>query len=131
MNEKQLDQIQNELLNQIDSEAETDKNIRVAAEEIAAALALSHETRYSFNDIPYSFRYILDRSRNKVIIIAANEIKFQIAGPGKYKPFIIESNLEADYTEQECIIAAIEGFIRHVTGNIKPEILDDDNNSGV
>lgn len=125
MEEKQLDQIQNELLKDIDSETETDKNIKTAAEEIAAALFLSNKTRYSFNNVPYSFRYIFDRSHNKIIIIAANEIKFQIAG-SKYKPFVIESDVQTGYTEKECIVAAVEGFIRHVTGNIKPEILDDD-----
>ncbi len=126
MNDKQLDQIQNELLKNIDSETETDKNIRTAAEEIAAALFLSNKTRYSFNDVPYSFRYIYNKDYNKIIIIAANEIKFQIAG-SKYKPFVIESDIQTGYTEKECIIAAVEGFIRHITGNIKPEILDDDN----
>lgn len=125
MDEKQLDQIQNELLKDIDSETETDKNIKTAAEEIAAALFLSNKTRYSFNNVPYSFRYIFDRGHNKIIIIAANEIKFQIAG-SKYKPFVIESDVQTGYTEKECIVAAVEGFIRHVTGNIKPEILDDD-----
>lgn len=125
MDEKQLDQIQNELLKDIDSETETDKNIKTAAEEIAAALFLSNKTRYSFNDIPYNFRYIFDRGHNKIIIIAANEIKFQIAG-SKYKPFVIESDVQTGYTEKECIAAAIEGFIRHITGNIKPEILDND-----
>ena len=125
MEEKQLDQIQNELLKDIDSETETDKNIKTAAEEIAAALFLSNKTRYSFNNVPYCFRYIFDRGHNKIIIIAANEIKFQIAG-SKYKPFVIESDVQTGYTEKECIVAAVEGFIRHVTGNIKPEILDDD-----
>ncbi len=125
MNEIELQKIENELINSIDKETQTDNDIRTASEEIAAALVLSGSTQYSFNDIIYSFRYICNKANKQITIVAANVNKYKIAG-NKYKPFIINASLDDRYTEVQSAIAAIEGFIRHITSNIKPEYLDDE-----
>lgn len=125
MDEKELNQLQNELTQNIDQETKTDNDIRAASEEIAAALYLSGTTRYSFNDVPYTFKSIVDASHNKVIITAANETKYKMMLE-KYRPFIIEAEIDHNYSVRQTLTAAIEGFIRHITGNIKPEILDDE-----
>lgn len=125
MNDKELQSVQNDLLNEIDLETKTDNDIKAAAEEIAAALYLSGVTRYSFNNVAYTFKSMVDNANKKVIITAADEAKFKLL-LSKYRPFIIESPIDKDYTVRQTLTAAVEGFIRHITGNIKPEILDDE-----
>lgn len=124
MDERELQNIENELLNNIDEEVKTDNEIKNAAEEIAATLILSGSTKYSFNDIAYSFRYICNNQTKTITVIAANINKYKIAG-NKYKPFIINATLDESYSELQCATSAVEAFIRHVTGTMKPEYIEE------
>ena len=59
----------------------------------------------------------------KTCIIAVDELKFKIAC-GKYQPFLIEAEFDEDYSEEENLAMVIESFIRHKTGLIKPEEIE-------
>lgn len=124
MDERELQNIENELLSNINEEVKADNEIINAAEEIAATLILSGSTQYSFNDIVYSFRYICNSQTKTITIVVANVNKYKIAG-NKYKPFIINVTLDESYSELQCATSAIEAFIRHVTGTMKPEYIEE------
>lgn len=58
-----------------------------------------------------------------ILILMADINKHKLTG-GKYLPYTATSKVDKRYSVRDNIVAAVEGLVRHVTGLIKPEILE-------
>jgi hypothetical protein len=126
MDDKQLKQIQDELMQSLDEESKLEEHIKVSSETIAAYLMNHSSCNIDINNTHYRIKYKLLDMRNGeklIYMLAANMVKYKIA-PEKYVPFSISANVDNDYTMQDNIKAAAEGFVRHITGRIKPEMME-------
>lgn len=124
MDDKQLELLQQEMMQQIDQEAEVEKNITESAQVIAQELLVKKRTRTMIDEKAFSLAYhpYKDEKENKdmICILAINEFHFKIS-TGNYRPFKIEAELDHEYSEVENLQMVVESFIRHVAGLIKPE----------
>ena len=127
MNEEQLLKLQDELMKEIDKETELETHIVESAELIAKELLAKKRTRAEIDGSNFSLIsniYFDEKAKvRKTCIIAVDELKFKIAC-GKYQPFLIEAEFDEDYSEEENLAMVIESFIRHKTGLIKPEEIE-------
>lgn len=138
MDDKKLEQIQNELMKEIDKEQKTEEDIISAAETIASGLITLGKMGAAVDGKEFMFafkilekpKFVLDKDKVKkqiqvkyIYMIVTDVIKYQIAN-GKYKPFIVDAEMDERYDLKANLKAAVEGFIRHITGRIKPEMLE-------
>jgi hypothetical protein len=127
MNDKQLEQIQNELMKNLDDESRLEDHIKQSSETIASYLMGHEACNIDINNIPFRIKYkLLDmKNGNKLIyMLAANMTKYRIT-PEKYVPFSISANVDEQYSLQDNLKAVAEGFVRHITGRIKPDMLEE------
>lgn len=58
-----------------------------------------------------------------VVLFAADINKYNLSG-GKYTPFKATGKVDKNYSLRDNVKTVVEGFIRHVTGIIRPEVLE-------
>lgn len=126
MNDEKLKQIEQEILSEIDKETRIETEIVQASEEIASHLIVSKTVRTEIDGRAFHFRYrVLNGPKSKVIfMVAADIIKFELLQQ-KYKPFTISFEMDERYSEKDNLKTGVEAFIRHITGHIRPDVLDD------
>lgn len=66
---------------------------------------------------------VIEVPEDHIIILMADINKHKLTG-GKYLPYTATSKVDKRYSVRDNIVAAVEGLVRHVTGMIKPEILE-------
>lgn len=131
-----LDQLRKELEGNLDKELKEEEEIIQAIEQIASSLAIYGKANTEINGIKYMVkasvsntgRTVLDSKGNKisekqVVLIAANVVKASIM-MGEYSPLIARVDFNYDLTTKGNLIAAVEGWVRHITGTIKPEMVE-------
>lgn len=125
MDEKKLKQIEQELIQEIDNEQKIETHIFESSEEIAAHLVLNKRVQAEVNDRLYKFSYrLLEKQDKKILyVLIADVLKYNVAG-NKYIPFSAHAEMDTRYSERDNLKAVIEGFIRHITGRQKPEVLE-------
>jgi ethanolamine ammonia-lyase small subunit len=126
MDDKKLQQIQDELMKEMDKEQKIETEIVQSSEEIAANLILSKKCTADINGTQFLFNYRLLKGSKKSIIymLVANTTKYKIA-PEKYIPFTATAEMDLRYSEKDNLKTVVEAFIRHVTDRVKPETLED------
>jgi hypothetical protein len=126
MDEQKLAQIQGEIMQEMDNEAKIEKNIEEAAEAIAGNLMMNPQIIAEVNKTPYRFAYkLLPTKTGKVIyLIIADTIKYKIIG-NKYTPFTATAVVDDRYSMRDNLKTTVETWIRHLTGRIKVEALED------
>lgn len=123
MNEQDLDLLQKELMDQIDQEAEIEKNITESAQVIAQELIAKKRTRAVIDEKNFSLAYHSYKNEKDVTflcVIAINEFHFKLSS-GNYRPYKVEAEFDHEYSEVENLEMIVESFIRHLAGMIKPE----------
>lgn len=63
-------------------------------------------------------------SREHIVLFAADINKFKLSG-GKYIPFVAKSMIDKKYSLKDNARAVVKAMVGKITGNIKPEVLDD------
>lgn len=66
---------------------------------------------------------IITVPEDHIVILMADINKHKLTG-GKYIPYTATSKIDKNYSLRDNIICTVEGLIRHITGLIKPEILE-------
>ena len=122
MNEEELQKIEQELLKQIDQEVDQDKQITQQAQEIAASLSLQGMANASINGREFAITYNT-RGKN-IAMVAADRAKYQLVGE-KYRPYVIQAEVDNKFSLRENLEAVVESFIRHLVGAIHPEPLEE------
>lgn len=126
MDDRKLQQIQDELMRELDQEQKIEKEIVQSSEDIAAHLMLSKRCVTEINGTQYLFNYRLLQNAGKSVMymLVANTVKYKIASD-KYIPFTATAEMDHRYTERDNVKTLVEAFIRHVTDRIKPDTLED------
>lgn len=127
MNDKELEKVQHELENKLTEEEKTDNMIISAAQEIASALII-HKGKlydYTINDVKYLFNYCIDPKTKDIVVAIVNVDRYNLSN-GKLGLNTARAPLDENYSLKEGLASVIEGYIRHITGNIKPEMLEDE-----
>ena len=122
MNEDQLKKIEQELLNQLDQEVNQDQQIATQAKEIASSLNLQKIAQARIEDRDFVLTY--QANKKNITVLAADKNKYQIVGE-KYRPYVIQAELDNKFSLKENLEAICESFIRHLTGDIYPEPLQE------
>lgn len=125
MDNNKLDQIKQDLINNIDNEISLDNDIKIMTDEISSQLYLQKNCKYEVNNRQFSFRYIINYDTKQLIMIVADINKYKIMNE-KYSPYMISADIEQNMSEIECIKVAVEGFVRHIYGAVKPEMLEEE-----
>lgn len=126
MNDKELQRIQDEIMADLNKEQKVEKEIKNSSKEITSHLLISKKINAEIDNVLYMFNYRLingKQGKRMIYMLVANVTKYQIAGK-KYVPFVATAELDDRYSEFDNVNTVVEAFIRHVTGNIKPDILD-------
>lgn len=127
MDIKDLDKLQQELMDEIDKEAELEKSIVDSSKAIAQELFTKKRTRAIIDEKtftlayhPYSTKDEKDKEVKHLCILAINEFHFKLS-TGNYRPYKVEAEYDPEYSEVENLEMIVESFIRHLAGIIKPE----------
>lgn len=127
MDLKQLELMQQELMDEIDKEAEIENSIVESSKAIAQELFTKKRTRAIIDEKTFSLAYHNYMGLNEekkeskfLCIIAINEFNFKFS-QGNYRPYKVEAEYDSEYSEAENLEMIVESFIRHLAGVIKPE----------
>lgn len=122
--EKQLKKIEEELLKQMDQSIHDEEHLIERSKEIGAKLSLSPSTKEEIDGKVYTFSYrTMDTHAGKsIFMMVADEFKYQIA-LDKYKPYMINAEINNDLSLKENLTAIVESFLRHVFDMVVAEEL--------
>ena len=131
--------IEKEMLKEIDKEIKAEEEIIQDSLAIADALMANSKVKVEIDGRAFMVamkivpklvqkihivsKEIIEVPEDHIFLIIADINKYNLTG-GKYKPYTVEGKIDHDYSMRDNLKTVIEGFIRHITGNIKPEILE-------
>lgn len=133
-----LDKVQKEWIDKIDKEEKTEQEIINAIDTITSSIVLQGKTRAVVDDVQYALAVkvinvpkqyrdhngdIKEGTGRQIVLVVTNIMIYNIVG-NKYTPTIVRSDYDERYDTKANIRAAVEGWIRHITGTIKPEIIE-------
>ena len=135
---EKLNKLQKELEDQIDKEIRDEEEITHAIAEIVSSLIIYQKASTEINGKKYMVKVKIvskpySQKKDKkgqpiqerqVILVAVDVTKATLA-PKNYIPCIVRSDYNYELTQKGNITIAVEGWVRHVTGTIKPEMLED------
>lgn len=130
MNEKDIQRIENELLNKyVTAPLDLEAEIESLSREVSNKLVLGTKESVSFQFLGDEFiiraKVTMKNGRRTIIMVVSNETTRELAG-NKYIPFTVESEVDNNFSTLENYKAIIEAFLKHVSNSERPEILDDD-----
>lgn len=131
--------LERELTQNLDSELGKEEEILAASLSIAEGLIKSTKVRTEIEGDQFSIamsirpimvkkmhittKEVIEVPEDHIVLIAANVDKYRLTG-GKYLPFTAKAKVDRSYSLLDNVKTVVEGLIRHITGNIKPEILE-------
>lgn len=132
MEDQKLAQIQAELMQELDNEAKLEKHFKQSSAEIATHLLAGKPCKVELDGAPFMFKYRLIGTKEQPVIylLIVNMNLYKIT-PEKYIPFTAKAPVDSRYTMQENMAATVEAFLRHRSGKIKPEMIEQEENYGV
>lgn len=131
--------VEKEMLKEIEKDIKADEEIVQDSLAIADALVANPKVKVEIDGRPFmvamkivpklvkkmhlTTKEVIELPEDHIFLIIADINKYNLTG-GKYKPFTAEGKIDQDYNLRDNVRTVVEGFIRHITGNIKPEILE-------
>ena len=132
-----LNKLEKELNDEINKELKDEEEIIHAIQDIVSSLIVYEKASAEINGRKYLIKTtvietgqtVIDaqgkkQSGRQVILMAMDVLKASIM-PKQYSPCTVRVDFNYDLTMKGNITAAVEGWVRHVTGTIKPEMLED------
>lgn len=132
-------EVEKEMLKEIDKEVKAEEEILQDALAVADALMANPKVKVEIDGRAFMIamkivpklvkkvhivtKDIIEVPVDHIFLIIADINKFNLTG-GKYKPYTVEGAIDENYNMRDNLKTVVEGFIRHITGNIKPEILE-------
>lgn len=134
---KALDKIEQHWNNKIDNQIKNEEEIESIIDSLSATLYLNQRTKTKINEREYviacSVKEVPEKIKTKngfemkkvkqVILIVTDKMKYEML-PNQYAPAIVRSDYDHNYDIKANIRAAVEGWVRHITGTIRPEMLE-------
>lgn len=122
MNDKQLDQLEKEILSGMKEEEAVEEMIEHASEEIASQLVKKMVHTSYINETPYFFEYISYKQQDTLMLcVKVSSVNARRIDLKNAPRTVLEVPYDSDYSELENVQGMIEAFIRHKTGHIKVE----------
>lgn len=116
--DEKLKEVQDSLLENLEEE----ENMAIMTDEISKdifeRLLSKGECVFEVNEREYTFK--MKYTKSFVVIFAIDNMKFKIAKE-KYKPFIIQSQIEEEFGLEETLLASIKAFVKKQYGIIEAE----------
>ena len=124
MDEKKLQQIQDEILKSMNKEEVMEQQIETLSKEIAAKLIFGDIVKEEIEGRPLTFKYRQYQAggKDKLFMTVASEFMYQM-GQEKYKPYMVDVEIDNEMDLQHNLSATVEAFLRHILGIVKAEEL--------
>ena len=127
MNKEQLDQIEKEIMASMEQEDSLEERVVAWGKDIAERLmadkgAVTEEIEG--RELVFNYRVYQQNSRNKIFMTVANPFMYKV-GADKYKPYMVDVEIDHDLSMYESLSATVEAFLRHILGLVKAQELDD------
>ena len=126
ISDEQIKRIQDEIMATIDSENDLEALIQDTSRQVSAALSLGNKTSFNFQDKSYfvvAQMITLPKGQKAIRLVIANKLNYKISA-GNYRPYTATVEYDKDYTYQENLLAAVKGFLSHITGRTRAEALN-------
>lgn len=124
MNEEKIREIEQNMIEGIDKEAEQMAEIEMLATSITNRLILMNHTREKFMGTDYIFTLSFDKSTKEIVVMRTDPIKFKIAG-FKYKPGIFKAYMDESFTFEENVFMVVKAALCSKAGLIKVDEMSD------
>jgi len=131
--DKKLAEIQDELMKQLDKEQMNEDEIEEKSEQVAKMLLKNPVVKIDIAGQIFTLKYKIINSKKQegkksvdirvILLIVANDAKVKLLGT-KYIPFTANAEIIEHLSMEENLRGVVDAFIRHITGNVKPEVLD-------
>lgn len=136
---EQFDKAERELVKQIENEEEQEKLLRETCLSIANSLMNTPKVKaqidgrefliaITLRDLPVKKIHVVTREVIEVnephITLVMADINLHKLSGGKYIPYTATGKIDKQYSLRDNIATVAEGLVRHITGLIKPEILE-------
>lgn len=122
-----LDKLEKEWQEKMKQEEEKEEEIIRLRDVITDKLMNSSKIRISAFDKIFELAIVVNANikpaRAKLIVV--DKARFEIAG-SKYKPLQIDAEFDDNYTIKGNLVATVEAWLRHITGTIKPEMIEEE-----
>lgn len=131
--------VEQALIDEIKSEEEQEQLLRESCISIAESLMKTPKVRtqvdgrdfliaMTIRKIPVKkihlvTKDIIEVPEDHISIVMADINKHKLTG-GKYMPYTATGKVDKSYSVRDNLVTVIEGLLRHITGLIKPEILE-------
>lgn len=132
-----LEKLEKEMLDEMKKEQKDEDEIIHAIQDIVSSLMVFEKASAVINGTRYMVKvkiaemngHVMDSKGNavvhrQVVLMASDIVKAEIMS-GRYFPAIARVDYNYDLTHKGNITAAVEGWVRHITGTVKPEMLEE------
>lgn len=132
-------EVEKNLKDKLEKEIKTEEEIKKNSIDLADKLLKKRKAVITIDKKPYSLVMKINTINKKMFnkktstveilpldyisIIAADVNKYKLSR-GKYIPFTISAEIDKRYSVKDNLKTVCEAFIRHVTGQIKAEYID-------
>lgn len=121
-----LDNLEREWQEKMKEEEDKEAEIIRLRDVITDKLMNSSKIRISAFDKVFELAIVVNTqikpARAKLIVV--DKARFELAGD-KYKPLQIDAEFDDNYTVKGNLVATVEAWLRHITGTIKPEMIEE------
>ena len=122
MDEEQIKKIERELLGQIDQEVNEEKQVATQAKDVATQLKSRGTAAAQIDQRNFVITFMA--KGNNITLIVADKAKYDLMGE-KYRPYIVEGQIDNEFSMHQNLEAVCESFIRHILGAVRPESLQE------
>lgn len=132
-------EVEKELMNELNSEIEQEALLRETCLSIANNLMKTPKVKTNIDGRDYLIamtirkipvkkmhvvtKEVIEVPEDHITIVMADINKHRLTG-GKYIPYTATGKVDKNYSVRDNLVAVVEGLVRHITGLIKPEILE-------
>lgn len=132
-------EVERELIKEIENEEEQEQLLRESCISIADSLMKTPKVRTNIEGRDFLIamtirplpvkkvhvvtKEVIEVKEDHITILMADINKHKLTG-GKYLPYTATGKVDKRYSVRDNIVAVIEGLLRHITGLVKPEILE-------
>lgn len=132
-------EVERELIKEIENEEEQEQLLRESCISIADSLMKTPKVRTNIEGRDFLIamtirplpvkkvhvvtKEVIEVKEDHITILMADINKHKLTG-GKYLPYTATGKVDKRYSVRDNIVAVVEGLLRHITGLVKPEILE-------
>lgn len=132
-------EVEQELRNQLNNEIEQEALLKETCLSIANSLMKTPKVKTNIDGRDYLIamtirkipvkkmhmvtKEVIEVPEDHITIVMADINKHKLTG-GKYIPYTATGKVDKRYSVRDNLVAVVEGLVRHITGLIKPEILE-------